>query len=117
MTAVAFFTLGVVIALASRLIAVLVRQWRESTAWEGQNRKRQERDEIREPSLAELLAETGWRINPNESDRELARKAIPMVLLFVFALLLFFARSGVGWALVGFIAGQLLASAVKTRLD
>jgi hypothetical protein len=116
-TAVAFFALGVVISLAGRLIAVWIRQWRESTAREGQNRKRQERDEITEPTLAELLAETGWRINPNESDRELARKAIPMVLLCAIALLFLFARSAVGWALFGFIAGQLLASTLQTRLD
>jgi hypothetical protein len=118
-SAVLFFIVGIALALVSRLLVVLISGWRMRRrersgvngegSWQAQRR-------AREPSLAELLAETGWRINPRESDRQLARNAIPLALLVAVAFLFLVGGNSLGWIPLGFVVGIVLTGALKRSL-
>ncbi len=116
---VLLFIAGMALALVGRLVFALISGWRvrrrgrsglnDAGSWQAEGR-------AEDPSLAELLAETGWRINPRESDRKLARDAVPLALLVAIALLFLIGRNSLGWVLLGFVFGFVLIGALKRSL-
>jgi hypothetical protein len=115
-----FFIAGALVAGVGMLLTFLVRSWlsRRDDGWE-RPRRGGEGAPVREPTLAELLAETGWRINPDEQSRELARTLVPLGIIGLFALLFLVAHSRTGWFLLGIVVGwpicRGLLAAVQAR--
>jgi hypothetical protein len=107
---IAFFAAGA--AVAARLALVLIGRWRRKTSESVPQLQWQKTAQPREPSLAELLAETGWRINPDELQRAFARKAIPLILIAMVAILFLIAHSNAGWLLLGSLAGWASANSL-----
>jgi hypothetical protein len=106
------FAAGVAAALASGCTIALIQRAqsaiRERSALAGAGKEAQpEPEPVQEVSLEELLAQTGWRINPDERARRQARNIIPLGLLLIVALLLFFAGSSSGWLCIGLVVGFL----------
>lgn len=115
-----FFIAGVLVAGVAKFVTFWVQSWL-SRRDDGPGRPRQggEGAPVEEPSLAELLAETGWRINPDAQSRELARTLLPLGIIGLFALLFLAAQSRTGWFLLGIVVGwpicRGLLAAVQAR--
>ena len=113
-----FFAAGVALAVAAHLAIALVGGWQQrrihSPTPAESSERRPENVPQTEPTLAELLAETGWRINPDERQREFARKSVSLLVTMILAVLLLIAGNGLGWLLVGCVVGWALSNQILT---